>query len=61
MLEDDYRRLLERENFEMTARIIDIAYELSSAYMVFPNYQVVKYIMTRIVTKDNLPENIPER
>jgi hypothetical protein len=22
--------------------------------MVYPNYQVVKYILTRVVTKDNL-------
>lgn len=54
LLDDDYRALLQKEDSAITTEIINISYELCSSYMVYPNYQVVKYILTRVVTKDNL-------
>jgi hypothetical protein len=38
----------------VTAEVLNIAYELCSNYMMYPHYQVVRYIITKIVTSDNL-------
>ena len=58
---EDYRMLLSKEDVLVTNEILNISFELCSNYLVYPNYQVVKYILTKIITKDNLLEYVKEK
>lgn len=42
----------------MVSLIIDIAFELSVRYVLLPNYHLIKYILIRIITKDNLLDGL---
>jgi len=58
---EDYRMLLSKEDVLITNEVLNISFELCSNYLVYPNYQVVKYILTKIITKDNLLEYVKEK
>lgn len=50
----DYKKLLVLDDEIIVNQLIDIAQVICNEYDLPPNYELVKYILLRIATKENL-------